>query len=432
MKKIAVIGGGFTGMAAATSLRNKGYEVHLFEKQNILGGLAAGFKEPHWNSSLEYFYHHWFKSDTYVQKYAELWNCSDGLVFKRPTTVIETDYSGFVRLDSAISLLQYPELPFHEKIRLGSALAYLKVTRDWKKLEKHRAEEWCTKYMGSRPYQKIWQPLMVGKFGEQHSKQVNMAWLWSRLSCRTPELGTFIGGFQLFINRAEEAMINLGVRVHKGISELQAQPEDGKWQIFCTGRENDTFDGVVVTASPTAFEKVIGGSAPSYLQQLKKGTSLGVQVIVLANKKRLGQNYWYSLKRNQYNPYLALIEHTNFVSESEYSGEHLVYLAKYVDTQSAEWVESDEQLVSSALKTCQRVNPNFDAGYNIRSYVFRDGYAQPIMGPNASQVLPPIKVPDQPNLFHASMSHVYPWDRGTNFALELGERATSVIFQECK
>jgi protoporphyrinogen oxidase len=427
MKKIAVIGGGFTGMAAATSLRNKGYEVHLFEKQNTLGGLAAGFKEPHWNSSLEHFYHHWFKSDKFVQKYAELWNCADGLVFKRPTTVIETDNSGFVQLDSAISLLQYPELPFHDKIRLGSTLAYLKVTRNWKKLEAHRAEEWCTKYMGSRPYQKIWQPLMVGKFGEQHSKQVNMAWLWSRLSCRTPELGTFKGGFQEFINRAEESMKKFGVKINKSVSEIYSQPENGQWRVACSGRESELYDGVVVAASPKTFEKVIGSSAPAYVQQLKKGTSLGVQVIVLVNTKRLGQNYWYSLKRNQHNPYLALIEHTNFVPESEYGGEHLVYLAKYVDINTSEWLETDEQLLASALKTCRRVNPQFDVGSNIRSYVFRDAYAQPIMGPNASQVLPSLKVPDQPNLFHASMSHVYPWDRGTNFAFELGEKVASLF-----
>ena len=55
MNKVAIIGGGFTGMAAATTLRKKGFEVHLFEKNSNLGGLAAGFKEPQWNSSLEYF-----------------------------------------------------------------------------------------------------------------------------------------------------------------------------------------------------------------------------------------------------------------------------------------------------------------------------------------------------------------------------------------
>lgn len=427
MKKVAIIGGGFTGMAAATALKMRGLEVHLFEKQNHLGGLAAGFKEPHWASSLEHFYHHWFKSDSHVHKFAQIWNCADGLIFKRPTTVIETDNNGFVQLDSAISLLKYPELPFHDKIRLGSTLAYLKITRNWKSLESHRAEEWCTKYMGSRPYQKIWQPLMVGKFGEEHSKKVNMAWLWSRLTCRTPELGTFKGGFQEFINRAEASMSTMGIHISKGISDILAHPESGKWRVSSSEQYTEHFDSVIVAASPQTYEKVIGDATPTYTQHLRSRKALGVQVIILVNKKKLGQNYWYSLKRNEYNPYLALIEHTNFIPESEYGGEHLVYLAKYVDTASSEWEETNEQLIASALRTCQHINPKYSPNLNIRSYVFKDQYAQPIMGPNASQELPPIMVPDLPNLLHASMSHVYPWDRGTNFAFELGQTAAAMI-----
>jgi hypothetical protein len=31
------------------------------------------------------------------------------------------------------------------------------------------------------------------------------------------------------------------------------------------------------------------------------------------------------------------------------------------------------------------------------------------------------------NLFFASMSQVYPWDRGTNFAVEIGQKAAGKI-----
>jgi phytoene desaturase len=37
-KRIAVIGGGFGGLAAANRLAAKGHEVHLFEKRDKLGG----------------------------------------------------------------------------------------------------------------------------------------------------------------------------------------------------------------------------------------------------------------------------------------------------------------------------------------------------------------------------------------------------------
>ena len=45
VKKIAVIGSGFGGIAAALRLRAKGHEVTLIEKQNDLGGRARVFKK---------------------------------------------------------------------------------------------------------------------------------------------------------------------------------------------------------------------------------------------------------------------------------------------------------------------------------------------------------------------------------------------------
>lgn len=43
MKKIAVIGSGFSGLSAAAYSSKKGYEVHLFEKNSSLGGRARKF-----------------------------------------------------------------------------------------------------------------------------------------------------------------------------------------------------------------------------------------------------------------------------------------------------------------------------------------------------------------------------------------------------
>lgn len=44
-KKIIVIGSGFSGLAAATSLAQKGYDVTILEKNNSIGGRARSFKE---------------------------------------------------------------------------------------------------------------------------------------------------------------------------------------------------------------------------------------------------------------------------------------------------------------------------------------------------------------------------------------------------
>ena len=62
--------------------------------------------------------------------------------------------------------------------------------------------------------------------------------------------------------------------------------------------------------------------------------------------------------------------------------------------------------------------------------MFRERYAQPLMLKDASRDLPPIRIPGVEGLYFGSMAHVYPWDRGTNFALELGERIAWMMLED--
>ena len=64
--KIAIIGGGITGLTAAYTLVKKGHRVTIFEKEKTLGGLASGFRQPNWRWHLESAYHHLFTNDTVI------------------------------------------------------------------------------------------------------------------------------------------------------------------------------------------------------------------------------------------------------------------------------------------------------------------------------------------------------------------------------
>ena len=63
---IAIIGAGVGGMAAAWDFARAGHTVTIYEAANYVGGLASGFKEPHWEWSVEKFYHHWFQTDAHM------------------------------------------------------------------------------------------------------------------------------------------------------------------------------------------------------------------------------------------------------------------------------------------------------------------------------------------------------------------------------
>ncbi len=418
---VGIIGGGCTGIACATDLIQQGVRVTLLEKNPYLGGLAGGFRCSHWNSSLEHFYHHWFKSDSFVREYATTFGLQKDIVFKRPITVMETKQNGFAQLDSPWSLLMYPELSWFSKFRMALALAAIKSMKSWTKLEQVTAQQWCESNMGKEGFSELWQPLLRGKFGDEWAGKVNMAWFWARLACRTPELGTYCGGFQKFFDDAEVWMSQNGVRIFKEQSSIDASQRDGKWEV-ATPEQTFQFDKLVVATGTGAFASLCGKDAPSHAAKLVNRPSLGAHVVILALKKPVGKYYWYNLRKTINRPFLALIEHTNFVSATEFGGEHIVYLADYLDTSSKEWYRTDAETTQLALKTLQFVNPEISADDVINARVFRDAYAQPVVGVNAAKHLPPLRVLEAPNLFHGSMSHIYPWDRGTNFAFELGKK----------
>ncbi len=75
-------------MAAAYDLARAGHQVTIFEADDHAGGLASGFKEPHWDWSVEKFYHHWFATDRHILGLIDELGWSDKVLFPRPYTVM--------------------------------------------------------------------------------------------------------------------------------------------------------------------------------------------------------------------------------------------------------------------------------------------------------------------------------------------------------
>ena len=240
--KIAIIGAGFSGMAAAWDLRRAGHEVTVFEASETVGGLASGFKEPGWDWSVEKFYHHWFASDRHMLGLINELGWSDQVIFPRPLTVMH--HAGrFFPFDSIINALLFPGLGFGiNKIRFGLVGLFLRLTNDWKSLEKYTVDEWMRKWAGQKVYEMMWQPLVIGKFGQEYYKQVNMAWMWARLKARTTRLGTFIGGFQrfadLFADRLRQAQVE--IRLNTSVSSIARLPGSG--QVSVHGASVEAYD----------------------------------------------------------------------------------------------------------------------------------------------------------------------------------------------
>ena len=154
---------------------------------------------------------------------------------------------------------------------------------------------------------------------------------------------------------------------------------------------------------------------------------MGAVVMTLSLKHQLSEQgyYWYNLPKSAGFPFLALVEHTNFLSPEHFGGDHIVYCGDYLEADHEYFQLSKDELLQRFLPALARINPRFEPGWINNSWLYRTSYAQPVPLLNHSRNIPSIQTPI-PGLYFASMSQVYPWDRGTNFAVEIGRRAAKI------
>ncbi len=404
-----------------------GHRVVIYEASDYVGGLASGFKEPHWDWSVEKYYHHWFATDRHMLGLIDELGWRDDVIFPRPYTVV-FHKGRFYPFDSIPRALLFPGLGWGlNKLRFGLVGLYLRLTNDWRTLEKFTAHEWMLKWAGKRVYETMWEPLLVGKFG-QHYKKVSMAWMWARLKVRTTRLGTFTGGFQAFSDRLAEHLRGLGAQICLSTSVKRIQPAAEGGLTLHVKAAVERFDQCLVTTAPGLLARLAPDLPKEYLEGLLALKSMGAVVMVLSLRHRLSEEgyYWYNIPKAAGFPFLALVEHTNFVSPDHFGGEHLVYCGDYLDPEHEYFQLTEGELLERFLPALPRFNTNFRPEWVTKTWLHRTKYAQPIPLVNHSRNIPAIRTPIA-GLYFASMSQVYPWDRGTNFAVEIGRNAAKMM-----
>ena len=125
-RHVAIVGGGFSGLAAAYELSLRGYQTTILESDSQVGGLAAGFEVD--GTRIERFYHHWFTNDHHVCGLVRELGMEDRLVFK-PTRTGMYFANQLYRLSSPLDLLRLPVLSVADRLRLGLTLLRARQNR---------------------------------------------------------------------------------------------------------------------------------------------------------------------------------------------------------------------------------------------------------------------------------------------------------------
>ncbi len=433
---IGIVGAGITGLTAAYELGKSGHKATLFESEEQPGGLCGTFRDEHWDWPLERFYHHLFASDHLVLNLSRELGLGDKIFFPTPVTAIWQN--GTVNaFDSPWAVLRYPYLSFLDKMRVGLVTLYLRIATNWEPLERVTAHEWMPRYIGERAYKALWEPLLANKMGS-HYQQVNMAWFWARIHKRSQSLGYYEGGYQTLVDALVQHVQSQGAVLHLStpVAEVrQCVPEgqtstaqDRRICIRASDREH-AFDAVLITTSPQAMLRITPSLPQDYLEKVRGLRSMSGMVLILALDRALTKGfYWINLPRAQF-PFLCFVEHTNYQSPQHYGGEHIVYLGDYPEAGARHMTMSKDEILQEYLPSLTKFNPQFDPSWVRRSWLFREEYAQPVPPVNYSKQIPSVRTPIR-GLYFASMSHVYPWDRGSNYAVEMGQTLARMVAED--
>ena len=432
--KVGVIGGGLTGLAAAYELVQQGHQVALWEQKPYLGGQASTFELA--GTRLEGFYHHIFTSDVDIIRLIQEVGLGGELEWL-PSKV------GFFYRDriydfvTPLDLLRFSPLGLGNRLRLGLTSLYLRHLRDWRKLEKVTASDWIIKHAGKQNYEVVWGPLLRGKFGERAS-EVSMAWFWNKVRLRfssrrggRERLGYMWGSFGRLIDALEERIRQAGVTIHPSHSvtrivheggkvvgvELKSAP-DGVAQFF-------PYESVIATVPAHEFLKLVPEMPQEYASRLAKIRYQAALCLVLVLKRPLSHIYWLNISAPAM-PFVAVIEHTNFVEPTRYQGKHIVYVSNYLSRESPLYGADAQSLLTEYLPHLRLINPDFNLDWVEQSHVFREGAAQPIVTTGYSQYIPGQVTPIG-GLYLANTAQIYPEDRGMNYSVRLGHTVSRIV-----
>lgn len=415
---VGIIGAGFTGLSAAYELLKNGHKVTIFEKDSKPGGLAIGYREKTWEWSLEKHYHHWFTNDSHILNLAKEINHS--VLIKTPETnwYVDGKIYKFVSLKAALTLSLLT--PF-ERIRQLFVLGFLRLYPFWKILEKYKANDILPRLMGRRTYEILWYSILKNKFGK-YAEEISLAWFWARIKKRTQSLAYPDGGFLKFAEHLAEVIEEKGGRIIYGVTVEKIEEKNGTLSIGSYGE----FDKVIITLPSFQFVKLVPQLPEEYKIDLTRLKGLGAINLVLRLKKPFfpDNTYWLSIADTK-SPIMAIIEHTHFMDKKHYNNEHIVYLGNYLPVDDPNFTKTKDQLLSRYDHFLKNINPHYKR--NVISYeVFKAPFAQPIIPTSYSNIMPSIKTPIE-GLYLANMQQVYPWDRGTNYAVELGKRVVELL-----
>ena len=433
--KIGIIGAGYGGLNIAKELKKNGQDITIFEKNSYVGGMVDTISI--YGTRLEKYYRHIFKSDKEAISLIEEMGLKNELIWPSTKMGYLTNREVY-EFGTPISLLKFKGLNLIQKLRFGFNVIHIKLINNYKKIENVTAENWLNSRIGEKIYSKIWEPLLISKFGDKKS-QISMAWLWGKIKLRSTsstkdgeQLGYVKGSYQKLTDKLYQYLINENVKINLK-TEIVGVEKDSNQYILKYKKDNieqeEKFDIVVSTIDYQNFYKIFDKfMTDGEKEKIKKVKYTSARTMVITCDKSFSPFYWLNIGDNDI-PFGGIIEHTNFIDKSNYENNHIIYISNYMTEDNKLYNVSEKDMLNEYMKYLTQINKNFTMEDIKEYHVFDEKYAQPIIECNYSEYIMQDKLKNE-KIYLVTMPQIYPEDRGMNYAIKMGNNVVEEILKK--
>ena len=435
---VLIVGAGYTGLATAIYLIDRGFKVYLIEKSNSLGGLGKIVTLS--NKKLcEAFYHHYFINDKYLIDFLKRF------IDKTPTyktgSMSIFSKNNYYSWNGLFDLIFFPKINFLSKIRfIISTLILSKGFLSKKMLDRTSLLNGMQTLFGAQSFKKIWEPILYGKFGNKVDV-IPLRWMSGRLRQRIEsrkfgeeKLGYLEGSISRltesiakFINKSNNSKIFKCSEIKKIIFNSKISKYKIQIRTRNTIKILENIDKLIFTTDQNVTKNILRMNSLRGISSLKSQKYFTAYCVLIELNESLSKYYWTNIADKSIY-FCGYIEQTNLTGCNEYDGLHLGYLTKYVFLEKNEKPLSKYELEKIAYESLKSLFPQ----KNINDVVKK----MHISISDKAQVLTDFEFTKtnmeclkNQKIYCGNMSNVYPEERSINNAIKVGYELSKKVTQ---
>ena len=422
-RRVAVIGAGPMGLAAAYALARQGAQVTVFERDDRIGGMSAHLDFA--GTRIERYYHFVCTPDQTTFDWLREFGLESKLHWV--STKMGFYLNGTLHdWGHPLAMLRFPGLSFVQKLRYGAHVLRAKGISDWRPYDAITSTAWLKRWVGDAAYDVMWKSLFHFKFYE-YQDSLSAAWLGTRIkrvalsrkSLMEERLGYLEGGSEVLLDAVAERLRERGGNIELGrtVQAVRIEGNAGGQRVAgltVDGIDRD-FDQVVSTIPLPYLVKLAPGLPDDERAKIAAIRNVGVVCVLLKLKRAFTRNFWMNIN----DPRIeipGLIEYSNL---NPLDGHAIVYAPYYMPQTHPKYQRDKQAFIDETLGYLKLIRPDFDAADVLAATASRYEFAQAVCTPGFYDALPPMRS-RVAGLFMADTSHYYPEDRSISESLRIG------------